>query len=305
VTDTGTKTRRRSHGLLQGRLAQPASWKVALLVAIAAAAGLLAAHEWWTNTTVEPLQIPAPDVPPGEYLYLDSARVAAYLSQIEDGLSSSELRTLSHTSSFTIGAGGGSFVQAQGTSQTQNSLQETVSPTAGSLLFRLERKLRGGNWLRTLNAAPANFARFRAGLGRLEEGTFVRITNCRVVFPGYGRVYPAFGRQAPVLPLSFELKQAGERVDLLFPIAYSRLANEPSLFSTRLTVLGKVVRRVDAGEPKYVDGITERAFRRALQRHGRALARLRLPPATLARQFRAAVTVRGPGVVVLPIAIFK
>ena len=81
-------------------------------------------------------------------------------------------------------------------------------------------------------------------------------------------------------------------------------ANEPSLFSTRLTVVGKLVRKVSPGR-SYVDVVTKGAFTHALASHKRLLKRLHLPLATLTRQFTAAVSVHGPGAVILPIAILK
>jgi hypothetical protein len=286
-------------------LAAGFSWWLVLLVAVAFAVGALAAHFGWQQTIVQAPPVPVSDVPPGEYLYLDSGRVVAYLSQLEDGLSSSELRTLSQTRSLSAGIGGSFPLQAQGTSQTQSSLQETVTPTAASLFYRLERKLREQHWLKTLNASATRPGQLRRGVVRLEEGSFVRIANVRIGLPADARIYPAFARRAPALPLAVKLTLGGQRIDLLFPIAYGRLANEPSLFSTRLTVLGKIVRQLDPGERAYVDRGTELAFARLLAKNDAALRTLGLSAPRLEAAFTKAVTVRGPGAVVLPVAIFK
>lgn len=290
-------------GLRSRLVAVLRGWPVLLLLALGFGVGLVAGYlAWHTSLSATPAA-PTSDVPPGEYLYLDSGRVAAYLSQLEDGLSSNELRTLSETRGVSVGTGTTLPFQAQGTAQTQSSLQETVTPTAASLFYRLERKLRGQHWLQTLNAGPGRRGQFRA-LIRLREGNFVRIRNIPIALPAYARVYPAFARRAPALPLSVSVRLEGKKTDLLFPIAYGKLANEPSLFSTRLTVLGKVVRQLDPGE-RYVDYATAHSFARLLAAKPAAVRAHHLSARALERQFLRAVTVRGPGAVVLPVAIFK
>jgi hypothetical protein len=124
-----------------------------------------------------------PGIPPPEYAYLDNTRVLAYLAQIEGGLSSSEKRTrkVSDTRTGGVAAGG---VELGGSSSRDDSVEETVTPTATSLFYRLLDRLGDKRYLRELNASsqPASFAK---ALGRVPEGFFVRIAGCKLRVPTY------------------------------------------------------------------------------------------------------------------------
>jgi hypothetical protein len=124
-----------------------------------------------------------PGIPPPEYAYLDNTRVLAYLAQIEGGLSSSEKRTrkVSDTRTGGVAAGG---VELGGSSSRDDSVEETVTPTATSLFYRLLDRLGDKGYLRELNAAnsPTAFAR---ALGVVPEGFFVRIAGCKLRVPTY------------------------------------------------------------------------------------------------------------------------
>jgi hypothetical protein len=124
-----------------------------------------------------------PGIPPPEYAYLDNGRVLAYLGQIEGGLSSGEKRTRSVTDSRTGGVAAGG-VELGGSSSSDQSVEETVTPTATSLFYRLLDRLGAKGYLRELNASspPAVFAN---ALGRVKEGFFVRIAGCRLRVPTY------------------------------------------------------------------------------------------------------------------------
>jgi hypothetical protein len=263
---------------------------------------------WGQRGGSDPFAPPVATQPPGEYLYLDSPRVATYLSQLEDGLKGSELVTLSRSQSASGDVGTGS-AGVHGTLQSQLSLQETVTPTAASLYYRLEARLLEHHWLHPLNATPTTFASFSAGLAFLREGSFVLIRNCRLVLPAYARPYYKFRQRIPSLPLTLTVQApAGKRnVQLLFPIAFNQLANEPSLFSTRLTVLGKIIRQVDGAHPIYIDTETRAAYDYDVQHLKPAVLRSvsRASAKRLETAFSAAVTVDAPGEVILPIAIFK
>jgi hypothetical protein len=271
--------------------------------------GLLVGYViWGRGGSTDPFATPASKAPPGEYLYLDSPRVVTYLSQVEDGLKSGERVTLSRTQTAggSVTAGG---IGLQGTAQSQRSLEETVTPTETSLFYRLEARLRDHRWLEKLNATPANFSQFRTALANVDEGSFVEIHNCRLVLPAYAIVYRGLKQRIPTLPLTLTVQAPlGEKnVELLFPVAYSSLANEPSLYSTRLTVLGKVIRQVDEAHPLYIDSETNAAFDFDLEHEKKQLRRAapQLGVRSLENAFRAAVTVDAPGTVILPIAIFK
>jgi hypothetical protein len=284
----------------------PAAVAAVFLIVVGAAGALVIRQHWGRDGGSDFFSAGASNRPPGEYLYLDSVRVSAYLSQLENGLSESELRTLSRTESAEVGTAG-ALVKAGGTLQSTHSQQATVTPTAASLFYRLESRLTDRGWLRSVDV-DAPFAAFSAplfGPEAAQEGQFVELKNCLLRLPAFARVYPGLRPKTPALPLTLLVGEVkGDHAELLFPIAYAALANEPSLFSTRLTVVGKLVRKVSPGLT-YVDVVTKAAFTHSLASHKRLLKRLHLPPATLTRQFTAAVSVHGPGAVILPIAILK
>jgi len=99
------------------------------------------------------------------------------------------------------------------------------------------------------------------------------------------------------------------------PVRYSKLADSPSLVSGRVTVVGKVVRQVQvpadpAIEGKYdgfyVDPQLALTYRRALARMPRPVRRaLRIPSERPGRVVGDTVSVREPGMVVQPVAIYK
>lgn len=124
-----------------------------------------------------------PGIPPPEYVYLDNARVLAYLSQIEGGLSASEKRTRKVTATRSAGASAGG-VEAGGSAASESFVEATVTPTATTSFYRLLDRLGDKGYLAELDASapPAVFAR---ELGGAAEGTFVRITNCRLRLPTY------------------------------------------------------------------------------------------------------------------------
>jgi hypothetical protein len=288
------------------RASLPKAVAAVFLVAVGAGAALTIRHFWPNGRSNDFFSVPASKRPPGEYLYLDSTRVSAYLSQLENGLSDSELQTLSRSTSLNLGASG-QGLQAGGTVQSTRSLQATVTPTAASLFYRLEGRLGDRGWLRSDDAA-ASFHEFAApllGPEAAQEGQFIELKNCLLKLPAFARVYPKLTPGTPALPLSLKVEdQDGDHFDLLFPIAYAALGNEPSLFETRLTVVGKLIRKVSPGKT-YTDVVTKTAFAHALASHRALLKALHLPKQTVMRQFAAAVSVRGPGAVILPIAILK
>lgn len=124
-----------------------------------------------------------PGIPPPEYVYLDNARVLAYLSQIEGGLSASEKRMRRVSASRNAGASAGG-VEAGGSAESESFVEATVTPTATTSFYRLLDRLGDKGYLAELDASapPAVFAR---ELGAAAEGSFVRITNCRLRLPTY------------------------------------------------------------------------------------------------------------------------
>jgi hypothetical protein len=71
-----------------------------------------------------------------------------------------------------------------GSSSRDESVEETVTPTATTRFYRLLDRLSDKGYLRELNASsrPAAFA---TALGEIPEGFFVRIAGCRLRVPTY------------------------------------------------------------------------------------------------------------------------
>jgi hypothetical protein len=124
-----------------------------------------------------------PGIPPPEYAYLDNARVLAYLSQIEGGLSKSETRSRKVTDTRTGGVAAGG-VELGGSSSREQFVEETVTPTATGLFYRLLDRLSDKGYLRELDASSPPTA-FAGALGVVPEGFFVRIAGCKLRVPTY------------------------------------------------------------------------------------------------------------------------
>ena len=124
-----------------------------------------------------------PGIPPPEYAYLDNPRVVAYLSQIEGGLSESEKRSRKVIETRTGGVAAGG-VEVGGSSSREQFVEETVTPTATALFYRLLDRLGDKGYLRELDAASPQTA-FTNALGVVPEGFFVRIAGCKLRVPTY------------------------------------------------------------------------------------------------------------------------
>jgi hypothetical protein len=128
---------------------------------------------------------PDPGIPPPEYLYLDNARVLAFLAQIEGGLSASERRTRSVTRRVDAGISGGGG-EAGGSSEEQQFVEQVVTPNATTRFYRLLERLKDKGYLTELDAASHSLAR---DLLQVQEGAFVRIAGCRLELPSYLLLY--------------------------------------------------------------------------------------------------------------------
>ena len=124
-----------------------------------------------------------PGIPPPEYVYLDNARVLAYLSQIEGGLSAGEKRTRRVSATRSAGASAGG-VEAGGSAESESFVEAVVTPTATTSFYRLLDRLGDKGYLAELDAAAPPTA-FAQELGTVAEGSFARIANCRLRLPTY------------------------------------------------------------------------------------------------------------------------
>lgn len=109
------------------------------LVALGAIALLLIAHDAGLGLPGDPtlpgFNSQAAGLPPFEYAYLDSARVAAYLGQLDNGLAMSEQRSDQLTQSINASLSAGSVAQIGASEQAQQATQVTVTPTAADHFY--------------------------------------------------------------------------------------------------------------------------------------------------------------------------
>ena len=125
----------------------------------------------------------APGIPPPDYAYLDTARVALYLGQLQGGLAKSEQlsQQLNSGRNASLTAGGVSIGGSVGAS---SSLERVVTPTATARFYQLLDQLGRNGYLHTIDAAAPPKQLVRA-FSAVPEGSFVRLQNCTLRLPGY------------------------------------------------------------------------------------------------------------------------
>jgi hypothetical protein len=235
---------------------------------------------------------------PYEYLYLDSARVNAYLGQLNEG----EVKTESRSESQRASAEGGLQIDTLGkatvSSGSEQKSSAVVTLTEADNFYKLLHALRSEGTLKQVDMeSPKLENRFR----ELPDGTMVRIANVFIGVPSYLSAYPAlryanmivrkgdsvFGKAplsrygAAEVSLNTKAKRqreafirnAGENprlplilsslnMTVLLPARFANMTGDVSLFSDRLTVVGKIVYR---GE-KFGDGASVNTYLPALLR---------------------------------------
>jgi hypothetical protein len=151
------------------------------------------------------------DNQPGEFLYLDSDRVAAYLAQIEGGTTPSEHLTEKLTTEANAKAGVGEAVSVGGTAQNERFVERTVTPTAASSFFRLLHGLEENSeddkptYLPGLSRKFGHLNALQRNQG-LSTGDFVQIKKAQLVPPRYINPYLVV-RQAGTLPALFPIRR--------------------------------------------------------------------------------------------------
>jgi hypothetical protein len=128
----------------------------------------------------------APGIAPPDYAYLDNARVALYLGQLEGGIAKSEQLTQQLTQGRTAGLSAGGL-SLGGSTGSQSTAERVVTPTATARFYQLLDLLGSDGYLHTINAAgtPAELRRAFAGI---PEGSFVRLRSCTLRLPSYVRL---------------------------------------------------------------------------------------------------------------------
>jgi len=138
----------------------------------------------------------SPDTAPVEFAYLDSARVLAYIGQIQGGLAATLTRTLSAKTTTTASITAKDVAAAETASENLRGSSETVTLTEADRFYTLLRILRADQGFQTLVDIDATITErnsvdeVREQLGEVEEGDFVRIHNARLFVPPYAAVLP-------------------------------------------------------------------------------------------------------------------
>jgi hypothetical protein len=140
---------------------------------------------------------------PAEFLYLDGARVLAYLAQFDGGNFTSEQisRKISDTQNGKVSVE--NALELGETSQQEQSLSRTITPTAAGNYIELLSKLEG-NGLKTIG-----LRRFHREVSGLTEGQFVTFRTHALSSPVYLNPYLAV-RQHRTLSTLFPMPRRGE-----------------------------------------------------------------------------------------------
>jgi hypothetical protein len=276
------------------------------------------------------------DGPPREFLYLDGARVDAYVSQLEGGLA-----TIQKTSATAIDKRSAEISAAPSKAsrevQAQDAFERSVTPTTTSRFTSLVTYLKDRHDLKTLprlaalektsERAHARADAFLRAWTGASQGTFVQI-SAPVKVPSFGRLYQAIslvppksaaGRQGkkllaavgpdPRFPISVEVDSTdGVPLRLILPLQYSLLGSEASLLGGSVTVIGKVLYRIHPKRRPFRDTQTWSRFRPVIRRADtpdRLLKRFGLQRGSVRRELERYKTVKGPAAVILPVAIYK
>lgn len=281
-------------------------------------------------------------IAPAEYLYLDNARVAAYLAQERGGTVSALKRSLKETDELSAKAKAGEILEVGASSQLERFVEETVSPTAASSFTALVRELKSHEHLEDYDAGDPS------ALEGLKEGRFVSIKTGGLLHPSYSEPY-TIARQAATLRALFPtsrkaraaarsfIKQVGPNPRMTFaveasqtsgprlaryllPLQYQGLADERSLFAGRHTIIAKVVRVFPETRRRHVND--EKAYVDTAARETWDLPLRRVPSSLLKHlvtctgtkgkarrclhdKLENQTSVSPPGAVLIPVAIYK
>lgn len=139
-------------------------------------------------------------VPPGEYLYIDNARVANYLSQSQGGeaYTTKESKRLTQALDFGVEGGGAT---AGGSAQAQDFVEHVLTPTASSNFMRLRSTLEKSQHLRQFHNGKLAYADY----DQLREGDFVELSGVQLRIAGPGALYYSLKRTGAVLPEQGEI----------------------------------------------------------------------------------------------------
>ena len=122
--------------------------------------------------------------------------------------------------------------------------------------------------------------------------------------PGLKRLVDSLGAD-PQLPLRLQIKAKGG-CQVFMPARYSKVIDAPSMLTGPITIVGKVVRRLTKRETNYFDVDTAVRYERALKRSAPRVRRmLGLGGVGIRDVVNSSATVHYPGLVLLPLAMYK
>lgn len=240
-----------------------------------------------------------PTFPPGgpaEFLYLDAARVATYLAQVEGGKVESEKLSRKLTQSVNAGIAIKEAGELNATQASELAAERTLKPTAASSFFALQTRLESHDVVKHIKPEE-----LEAGVEGLREGKFVSFKTSALLSPIYlnayfavlhagtlGAIFPHsrdhreaakgfFEKVGPTARAAFALKEDAEResVVYLLPVTAPLLSSERSLLKYGggdFTVFGKLVRLFPEAEVQeeraqaYVDSATQETWEQPLRR---------------------------------------
>jgi hypothetical protein len=151
------------------------------------------------DPALQPAKQAAPDTAPAEFAYLDSARVLAYLGQIEGGLAATQERTLSRKTATKASLTAKEIASAEVSSEQLRGSSETVTLTEADrfyTLLRILNKKQDAHAFSPLVTVDSLLTRnntvetVRQALSRMDEGDFVRIKNAHLFIPPYAAILP-------------------------------------------------------------------------------------------------------------------
>jgi hypothetical protein len=125
----------------------------------------------------------APGIPPPDYAYLDTARVALYLGQLQGGLARSEQLSEQLTEGRNAGLSAGG-VSVGGSAGSSASRERVVTPTATARFYQLLDQLDRDGYLHRIDASAPPEMLVRE-FAQVPEGTFVQLRGCRLRIPSY------------------------------------------------------------------------------------------------------------------------
>jgi hypothetical protein len=173
----------------------------------------------------------------------------------------------------------------------------------GQILRILGANLRVPTYALAL-AKVAHADQFHAS-GQTEEVSPQRLARlAREGQPGLKRLVESLGAD-PQLPFRLEIKKGGCQV--FMPTRYSEVIDAPSMLTGPITIVGKVVRRLTKKEPEYFDVDTAVRWERALRQSDAPGVRrmLGLSGLGIREVVNSSATVEYPGLVLLPLAMYK